>query len=272
MDELFSITSRLSHEEYILLAGGTDLVPRFKLLRQFPSHLIDIKHLTMFRGIAEYENEIVIGALTDLESIRTHGGLKTQFPALTQAADEFAGIQIRHRATIGGNICNASPAGDLLPGLYAANASLSIRSGSGSRTIPIGDFITGPGKTRLNPGELVTSIHIPRTSRKSMFYKLGLRQSMAISVVNLAVTWDGNAKEPGEFIIAAGSVAPTVVFLKKFTDALNKNNRDLTSLLPFIDQDIFPITDIRASETYRRKVLKNIVKFEIKKILDSARV
>ncbi|NQU68699.1 MAG: FAD binding domain-containing protein [Candidatus Marinimicrobia bacterium] len=237
--------------------------------KPLPQYMIDIKKLSGMIGIQISGTEVRIGALTSVEDIRNNQILKRHFASLTQAAEQFAGVQIRHRATIGGNICNASPAGDLLPGLYAADAELTILSKGGYRRQSIREFIIGPGKTTLKPGELLYNIHLPITGRNSKFYKLGLRQSMAISVVNLAISWESSSAGAFHFSLTSGSVAPTVVYLKHFADAVNSSPRDLDTFLPLIDKDISPITDIRATSDYRRKVLKNIVRHELKTILEA---
>ncbi len=237
-----------------------------------PAHLIDIKKLRELNGIRNSGAEITIGALTLVETLRKSEILKLHFTSLSQASEQFAGVQIRHRATVGGNICNASPAGDLLPGLYAAHATVSVLSSTGIRRQSIEEFITGPGRTTLLPGELLTSIHLPKTGRKSKFYKLGLRHAMAISVVNLAISWEVSPAGAGAFLIAAGSVAPTVVYLRRFSDSLTSAADKIEALLSLVDQDICPITDIRASAEYRRQVLKNILRHEIRTIFEPADV
>ncbi|NQV36877.1 MAG: xanthine dehydrogenase family protein subunit M [Candidatus Marinimicrobia bacterium] len=245
-----------------ILAGGTDLMPRWNDdngLR--PDMLIDIKKIHECFGIREYENEIVIGALTTIQEIKNSILIQKYFGALSEAASHFAGVQIRHRATIGGNICNASPAGDMLPGLYAHRADMKVIGPNSSHSIPISDFIVGPGKTVLESNEIISEIHLKKSGDSSCFYKLGLRQSMAIAVVNFAIAYTRDSNNAFTSLnIAAGSVAPSIVFLNHFTDGI-MNGTSLDEAIELVDKDIFPIDDIRASADYRRTVLKNVLKY-----------
>ncbi len=256
--ELRNLLESLPLDQTVWLAGGTDLQPAWDLGRSLPRYLVDLKRLPFMKGIQNDANSIRIGALTTVEEIKQHPLIQTEFGALSQAAEQFAGVQIRHRATVGGNICNASPAADLLPGLYVHDARVELLGLSGKRELSVREFIQGPGKTLLKPGEILTRIILPRLNRQSMFYKLGLRQAMAIAVVNVAVAYRKSDAGLQFLVIAAGAVAPTVVLLKQFTTAILEG-LPLREALVLIDQDIAPISDIRATAEYRRKVLKNIV-------------
>jgi len=262
IDELQDILYNEKESFVSILAGGTDLIPKWENnLNAKPHILIDIKKLGDYSGIREKDNKIIIGALTTIQEIKNSPLLQNEFPALTDAAGQFAGVQIRHRATIGGNICNASPAGDLIPGLYAHEAELYLLGPGGRRSLPISQWMVGPGKTVLEKDEIVSEIHIQRTNEKSLFYKLGLRQSMAIAVINFAIAYSKDSDNTFTSLnISAGSVAPTVVYLRSFADAILQNV-SLEKALPLVDEDISPIDDIRATANYRRTVLKNVLKY-----------
>ena len=262
IDELQDILYNEKESFVSILAGGTDLIPKWENnLNAKPHILIDIKKLGDYSGIREKDNKIIIGALTTIQEIKNSPLLQNEFPALTDAAGQFAGVQIRHRATIGGNICNASPAGDLIPGLYAHEAELYLLGPGGRRSLPISQWMVGPGKTVLEKDEIVSEIHIQRTNEKSLFYKLGLRQSMAIAVINFAIAYSKDSDNAFTSLnISAGSVAPTVVYLRSFADAILQNV-SLEKALPLVDEDISPIDDIRATANYRRTVLKNVLKY-----------
>ncbi|MBC8323980.1 MAG: xanthine dehydrogenase family protein subunit M [Candidatus Marinimicrobia bacterium] len=265
MDELKTLFQ--TNENGSVLAGGTDVLPRWQDNPKLkPDVLIDIKKIKELSGIRESENEIIIGPLTTVQEIKKSKIIQTEFSALTEAASQFGGVQICHRATIGGNICNASPAGDLLPGLYAHNANIGIMGPNGNRSMSISDFIIGVGKTALEKGEIVSEIHLPRKGEKSLFYKLGLRQSMAIAVVNFAIAYEkDNANNLKSLTIAAGSVAPTIVYLESLTNAI-MNGENLDGAIQLVDEDISPIDDIRTSGAYRSTALKNVLKHTIKEI------
>ncbi len=265
LQEVFSILQR-SAGDVQFLAGGTDLMLRYEHERLLPETLIDLKKIEGLRGIRQGEDTFEIGALTAVEDLRKHEGIASELTALHEAAEHFAGQQIRHRASIGGNICNASPAGDLLPGLYAFGAELLLESASGTRKLAISDFIKGPGKTALRPGELLRSIRLPREAGRSLFYKIGLRRSMAIAVVNCAIVYRVLARKVEFKAITAGAVAPTVVSLEQFTKVVNRELPRLEAHLKEVVAQIAPISDIRASAEYRRKVLINILRHVVTKL------
>jgi CO/xanthine dehydrogenase FAD-binding subunit len=260
--ELKQVFQDYSQVECGILAGGTDLMTRWEQDKGLmPDVLIDIKKIDKLFGIRESEDEIIMGALTTIQDIKKSKLIYNEFSSLSEAARQFAGVQIRHRATIGGNICNASPAGDLLPGLYAHKADLHLLGPKGSRSLPISDFIVGPGKTVIESEEIVSEIHLPRKGEKSLFYKLGLRRSMAIAVVNFAIVYDKNSNSSFTSLnIAAGAVAPTIVYLKSFTNAAI-SGASLDEAVQLVDKDISPINDIRATADYRRTALKNVLKY-----------
>jgi xanthine dehydrogenase FAD-binding subunit len=252
LDELHLI----SEQNFTLLVGGTDLIPRYERGQKLPETIIDLKQLPNFTGIKKIGNNIEIGAGTTIEGIKNNNFIIKHFYALWQATTEFGSVQIRNRATIGGNICNASPAGDTLPTLYAFNAKLLLCNKNGNRTIPIEKFIAGPGKTAMKDGEILLTVILPLTSSNSMFYKLGLREAMAISVINFATAYDEN-----ELTIAIGAVAPTIIKLSGLEMLY------IDQILDKVDRAISPIDDIRATANYRRKALQNMLRFELSKIV-----
>ena len=255
-DDYFAI----SEQDFTLFAGGTDLIPRYERGQKLPKNIIDLKKLPDFIRINKVGDNIAIGAGTTIEEIKNSNLIKKHFNALWLTTTEFGSVQIRNRATIGGNICNASPAGDTLPALYAFNAKLLLRSKYGERTVPIDEFILGPGKTTIKDRETLQVVMVPLSSSNSMFYKLGLREAMAISVINFAIVFDEN-----ELTIALGAVAPTIIKLT----GLKELNID--QILEKVDSAISPIDDIRATALYRRKALQNMLRFELSKIINNVR-
>lgn len=243
-----------------LLAGGTDLMPRYERGTPLPDHLIDLKKLPDLHHILVRDESIQIGALTTIQSLAENKLIREEFNALHLAAHDFAGAQIRHRGTLGGNIVNASPAGDLLPGLYAFEAILTLLGPAGERQLAIHEFILGPGKTALQPGEILVSITLKRASYESTFQKIGLRRSMAISVVNLAFVYAKSGERFEHLRIACGAVAPTVVTLDKLTSTILDKTSTPHDWPLLIEADIAPIDDIRATASYRKQVVINLVK------------
>ncbi|NQV16064.1 xanthine dehydrogenase family protein subunit M [bacterium] len=258
--EYFDLSKSIAAFDVSVIAGGTDLVPRYERGDHLPDYLIDLKHLSEINSIEVDDDSIKIGSLSTIQNIQDHSLIQEEFGALHSAAYDFAGAQIRHRGTIGGNICNASPAGDLLPPLYAFEAMLTLQGPAGERQIPIGEFILGPGATDLRVSELLTGVTLVRKGYQSLFQKVGLRQSMAISVLNLACVFEGKHQAPTHLRITAGAVAPTVVSLDAFCEAYKAAPGKLSELLGLIDEAISPIDDIRATANYRHTVLKNLIK------------
>lgn len=261
-----------THDSISILAGGSDILQRWQDNPSLkPEVLIDIKKIDELSGIHESDSEIRIGALVTVQDVKKSKLIQSKYRALYEATCQFAGVQIRHRATVVGNICNASPAGDLLPGLYVHNARVELFGPNGKRTVPIQEFITGVGKISLGKEEIVTSIILPKSDELSLFYKLGLRQSMAISVINFAIAYEMDDNNNWKSLkIAAGAVAPTIVYLTSFTDAL-LNGDGLDESIQLLDDDISPIDDIRASANYRSNALKNVIRYTIKQIINKTR-
>lgn len=239
-----------------IFAGGTDLIPRYERGETLPETIIDIKKIDDLHSIKEEGISIEIGAATTIQEIQNNPIIQKRCNALQQATIDFGSVQIRNRATIGGNICNASPAGDTLPPLYALEAKLLLINNDGNRLVKISDFIKGPGQTIINDGEILQKIIIPESYSKSLFYKLGLRQAMAISVINFAVAYEDN-----KLTIAVGAVAPTVLKFKF------QGKMSIDQIIQKVEGTIKPIDDIRATADYRRKVLKNILSYELAKML-----
>ena len=256
IDEYLAISNDIGKQNSTLFVGGTDLMPRYERGQKLPEAIIDLKKLSDFIGIRKVGDNIEIGAGTTIEEIKNSNLIKIHFTALWQATTEFGSVQIRNRATIGGNICNASPAGDTLPALYAFNAKLLLRNKNGIRTVPIDEFILGPGKIAIKDGEILQSIMLPLSSSNSIFYKLGLREAMAISVVSFAIIYAEN-----DLTIAIGAVAPTIIKLSGL------ETLSVDQILEQVDEAISPIDDIRATALYRRKALKNMLRFELEKIV-----
>ena len=258
--EFIELSSSLSDQFTSLLAGGTDLLPRYERGQAMPGHLIDLKKLSDLYHVNIKDELIQIGALTSIQGIQENPLIQAEFTSLHMASIDFAGAQIRHRGTIGGNIVNASPAGDLLPSLYAFDAFLTLVGPEGERQLPIHEFILGPGKTTLKQSEILVSISLKRSEYKSTFQKVGLRQSMAISVANLAIVYSGKQGAFDYLKIACGAVAPTVVTLDKLTSTVLDNTSKPEDWPLLIEADISPIDDIRATAKYRKQVVINLVK------------
>jgi carbon-monoxide dehydrogenase medium subunit len=223
-----------------LLAGGTDL-----LVRKLPEVVIDLKRVTALRAdVASAREGIRIGARTVMTDIIAAEAVRRRLPALAEAALVVGSVQIRNRATLAGNICNASPAADTAPALLAYAARVNAIGAAGSRCIPIADFFAGPGRTTLGEGEIVESIDIPfpRPPSGAAFSRLTRRHGVDLAIVSLCCTVHGS----GEVTFAAGAVAPRPFIVSGDTaeEALQR-----------LVARAAPITDLRASREYRAAML-----------------
>lgn len=259
MREYAELIGEIGETDYAILAGGTDLIAGYEGGQQLPQHLIDIKAIDGLNGIRKGKQHVEIGALTSIETLQRDAHIRQHFPALAQACEDFGSVQIRHRATLGGNIVNASPAADTLPALFVHNASVMLRGINGERKLGMQDFILSPGEVDLERGEVLCTIQIPRSDYPSLFYKLGLRQAMAIAVVNYAILYEIKDQHFTKLMVAAGAVAPRVVYLTTFVNAVVGDGAAPDQAIALVDADIAPIDDIRGTAGYRRTVLKNLL-------------
>lgn len=242
-----------------MIAGGTDLLPG---LRRAPAdqivRLIDISRLAEMRFIREAGNNIEIGALSTHAAMSASPVIQKYAPALVKACSGIGAPQTRARGTLGGNLVNASPAADTVPPLLCLDSQVKLVSAAGERDLKLDEFFLGPGKTGLNPDECLYSLTfgIPSGQWGAEYLKLGRRNGMAIAVVSVGVflTLDGDGYID-TIRVAFGSAAPTPVRGWHVETALqgNQPSSDIFArAAQAVDEDIFPIADVRASADYRR--------------------
>ncbi len=242
------------------VAGGTDLAVVLTDGLSAPPLLVDIAGIPALRGVRRTAEGLSIGAATTIAEIAG----RTDLPAcLSQGARAIGSPQIRNLATIGGNVCNASPCGDTLSPLVALDAVFVLQSGKGSRTVPAGQFFIGPKKTVLAAGELLVEIRIPaaRLAGRSAFRMIGKRNGQAISQVNTAVWLTVEGGVIREARAAVGSVAPVPLRLAAAERLLAGKpvaGLDVEVVLAAVDAEIVPISDVRASLEYRRLVTRSL--------------
>ncbi|MFA4874190.1 MAG: xanthine dehydrogenase family protein subunit M [bacterium] len=240
-----------------VLAGGTDLIVQWRSGIIKLDGVIDISELAQLRGISVTDEGVEIGALATHAEIAANGVVAQRFPSLATACLSIGGPQIQNRGTIGGNVMNASPAGDTLPVLLAHDADFLAQDLTGERWIPAREFFVGYRKTALKPQELLTRIRIrmPDTKERGSFLKVGARRAQAISKVSLCVR--GRIRHGGvDWIkIAVGSVAPTPIRAPG-TEALLTGKVITDSMIELarnsLADEVFPIDDIRSTADYRR--------------------
>ncbi len=235
------------------IAGCTDVFVSLHLGTTDKRQFIDIWGLDELRGIgAGRAGGVRIGALTTYSEIIASPLLRKRVPMLVAAAREIGGAQIQNRGTLGGNIANASPAGDTLPVLAAADAQIVLRSASGERRVPFSDFYTGYRTSVRQPDELIIAIEIPPIDGRQWWRKVGTRRAQAISKIMMAGVRGSRVR------IAIGSVAPTVV-LATNTAALLANGGSVSEAQQALRREITPIDDVRSTGTYRRQVAENLL-------------
>lgn len=230
------------------LAGGTDLMVMLhaRTLRPAPRALLDVWALRELKGIRRADGMIEIGAAESYTTIIHAREIAMHAPALAAVARTIGAAQIQNRGTLGGNLANASPAGDTLPVLLAYDAVVV----TDRRAIPIDRFFTGYRQTALHPAELITAIRVP-VGRRVAFRKVGTRAAQAISKVVMAVS-----REPAR--IAIGSVAETPVRAWRAEAALERGNVD--EAIAVVTSDIRPIDDVRSTAAYRAAVTQNVLR------------
>jgi CO/xanthine dehydrogenase FAD-binding subunit len=260
-----------------VFCGGTDLAPQTESgMRQYQAKLLNIRRIEGLGGIESKGDEVRIGALTTISEIRCSPVLAAIAPVLVQAAEHFASEQIRNAASVGGNLCNASPAGDMSPPLLVLGASVELacwRDGAvQTRRIPLERFFVSPGKTVKLPEELLTSVVFDRPAADFVgrFRKSGPRPALEISTVSVALGARVAGGRLSEVRVAMGSVAPTPLRARHVEAALEGQLLDAATIAAAVAgtaEDAKPIDDLRASAWYRSHLLRVFVE----EVLDDVR-
>lgn len=261
------------NDDAYLLAGGTDLLIGMKNNTVQPKCLIDLKSIPDIDSI-EYENGFKLGPLTTIRDIEVSRLIRKKIPALSQAAGTLGSIQIRNRATIGGNLCHASPAADMATILLAMDCQVKIASYKSEKTIGLDQFYTGPNRTVIGRGEMLSEIIIPKDMErfKGVYLKYGPRKAMDIGIVNIALLLDADYERGlcNQIMIALGAVAPTPIRAKGAEELLNGNRLKAGSIGKVAQaaaDEARPISDFRASAGYRRDLVRSLVTKGINQIL-----
>jgi aerobic carbon-monoxide dehydrogenase medium subunit len=249
------------------LAGGTDLVIAIKEKGLIPKYVVDLKKVPGLSGIRENaDGSIAIGALTTMREIETDSLLNKKYPFLCQSAAEVGSIQIRNRATVGGNMANATPSADVAPSLIALNATAKIVDAGGERIVALEEFFRGPGQTLMNPHEILTEIIIPKTSQQLVgeYIKFSPRDMMDLAYVGVAVAYNIAADKRCIGVrIVLGAVAPTPLRARN-AEALLEGHLLTEELAAKVGteaaQESKPISDVRSSADYRRAMVGAMTK------------
>ena len=237
------------------MAGCTDLYVSLNYGTLTATRFLNIWGLDELRSITVRDGLLTIGALCTYTDIIRSRVANTRIPMLVAAAREVGGVQIQNRGTLGGNIANASPAGDTLPVLAAADAVIVAASAAGTRRIPFVELYTGYRRSVLASHELIVAVEIPRIRGRQWFRKVGTRAAQAISKVVMAAV-EGSRGDPPR--IAIGSVGPTVVRLPS-TEAALGAGAAIEEAQQILLDEIAPIDDVRSTAEYRRRVAANLL-------------
>ena len=253
-----------------LIAGGTNVIPDLRARAIRPEVLIDISHLKSLAYIKEDKKKIHIGALTTISELATSKIIEKWAPLLSQAANQLGNPLVRNRATIAGNLADGSPAADTAVPLLALEAIVVIQGGK-EKQVPIHQFFVGPNQTVLKRDEMIKEVIVPKCNpnAKTAYFKLGLRNSMAISVVSIAVLMEMEKTFCKKARIGYGAVAPKPIRAYRIEEMLE--NHELTERLlraccETIGKEISPISDIRASKEYRTEMASVLLKRVMKQV------
>ena len=243
----------LATEKRMPIAGATDVYVGLNFGTLHETSYLDIWAVDELRGIAVSNDVLSIGALATYTSIIRSKDVNERVPMLVEASRLVGGPQIQNRGTIGGNVANASPAGDTLPVLAAVGAVVVLRSLKGERRINFVEFYTGYRASQRRPDELIVAIEIPRVEGRQWFRKVGTRAAQAISKIVVGAV---RAPLPS---IAFGSVAATVVRVPK-TEAALASGASIDEAARVLGDEIKPIDDIRSTADYRNRVAVNLLR------------
>ncbi len=260
-----------------VMAGGTDILVQLHAELIDPDLIVDIKNIPELRAIAEEAGGFRVGAAVSGMALMDHAGFNEAWPGVMEGVSLIGSIQVKGRASIGGNLCNASPAADSVPPLIAAGAVANIAGPGGPRDVPVEDIVTGPGATSLGRGEIVVSFTFPARAPHSgdCYLRLTPRTEMDIAVVgagvNLTLDDDGVCVAAR---VVLGAVAPTPLLVAQAADALIGTKVDdaaLAEMAAAASAACNPIDDKRGTKTYRIKTAAVIARRAAKKALERAR-
>ncbi|MBW2058047.1 MAG: xanthine dehydrogenase family protein subunit M [Deltaproteobacteria bacterium] len=251
-----------SEGESRVLAGGTDLLVQVKQKRLHPDLVVslrDVPGLSFIR--VEPDGSVAIGAMTSLGAIETSKEMLEHLPPVAEAASMVGSVQVRSRATLGGNLCNAAPSADMAPILIAYEATVDLGDGRRDRSIPLEDFFTGPGQTVLETGEVMKAVRIPRAPEWSFgTYLKAFRSSMDIAVVGVGirVTFRRETTVCQDLRLVLGAVAPTPMRARGSERMAAGRELDdvlIEEISRMASEEARPISDVRSTAGYRKSLV-----------------
>jgi CO/xanthine dehydrogenase FAD-binding subunit len=259
------------------LAGGTDLVVNMKKKLIRPEHVVSLAKIDDLKGIVQKNGILTIGACVTAAELAESDAVVKAFDAIAEGARVLGSPLVRNLATIAGNVVSARPAADLPPPLMACGARAVLVKASGERSVDLNDFFKGPGKTVMDSDEILTKIHIevPQGRYGSSYVKLGVRQTLEISLVNVAafISLDGPGGSIAKARIVLGSVGPTPIRAKSAEEVLKAqlpSDALLARAAEAASADAQPIDDFRGSAEYRRDMVGVLTRRALTAALDRA--
>ena len=241
------------YPHFLLLCGSTDITVNLK--KKHPVEgLIDISKVEELRFIKKEDERVEIGALTTVSELLENEKIRHSVPLLHRASEQFASHQVRNMATLGGNIANASPASDFTTVLMALNATVTLGSLKGERTLPLEALLCGYKCTKLHH-EMILSIHIPLGEHQWYYRKTGTRERLNIAKVSLAVVKRGH-----HYAFSGASLAPSAVRFKHLESVVNRGTYTEAEIKEALEKDISPSGSFRSTKAYRMRVVFNMVK------------
>ena len=260
-----------------VFAGATDLIPQLRAGRREPGTIVDLKRIDRLTALARKNGTWTVGAAAPANDVYSSADFRADFPGIAEAAALIGSHQIQSRASLGGNMCNASPAADSVPTMMVNGARAVVASKAGTRTVSAADIVTGPGATSLKPGEFVVEFQIdrPPTGTGDAYLRFIPRTEMDIAVVGCAarITLDPTGKCTAA-AIALGAVAPTVVRVPKAEQALVGSKIDdatLEKVAGAASEACNPINDKRGTIEFRRQVAGVLAKRAVVAAAERAR-
>lgn len=248
-----------------LLMGGTDLFPQMRDGAARPETVVDVKYLPGMRELTYSKDGMTVGAAVTMNQLAQDPDVQAHYPALAQAAHSVASYQIRNRATIGGNLCNASPCADTSPAVVALDGMMILNGPGGKRDLPTGEFFTGPGQTALGPGDFLEAVRFPPPPTRSAgcYHKLGRNKLGDLAVVGVAVTGrpDLSASSGYRFRIALGSVAPVPLRVPAAEEILASQpvgEESFAAAAVKAMEAASPISDVRAGASYQTMMVRTL--------------
>ena len=260
-------------EGTLIYAGGTDLLVFLRAKKVSAQLLIDVKDVPEFQGIREQDDCISIGSAVTMTQIQTDPLVLRWAPVLAKGVGEVGSVPIRNKATLAGNIQTASPAADGLNALWGLDGVLVLVSEGGERRVPVQEYVLAPRKTVIRPDEVIARIEVPKTEwTKQVFFKVGRRNALAISVVNgivaLKMAENGTIADAR---VSVGAVAPTP--LRIGASEAKLVGQSLTADLieevgTIVQENVKPISDLRATKEYRRYIAGVMVKKQLRQMME----